>query len=335
VRVPCGSDGGVVVAGVVVTMRYSEVLAPDPGSYRTPTYREYASPAPNATSIVVRHASANRLQGGSCNPVPSTRDAGGLAELPTEVPLMPRGPAGPASGPVAGGVAGDEGGGGGAPGTGAADPYLQGGWGSTLGHSRRRVARATYWQCRRYSQCIRDFVSRHYKGDQSGARYLDLWLIAESIDLCVRNLYLTGGTEAINHGLDTDDRLEHMLIRVGAEMNYQRTGDYSAYLELLTSKPGGDGDVLPAWSLNEGRDRAHQLHTQKRRPSHAGGGRHRSQSSSSSDKVGVRRRMRRKGKPDSKASGSGTNPAGSGATHGGGGGAEQEEAPKGGAAKPS
>ena len=83
---------------------------------------------------------------------------------------------------------------------------------------------------------------------------MDLWLIAESVDLVVHSRYLAGGVPAVDYALDHEDALEHQLSRLGAERNYLRTGDYQAYLSVLTSKPAGESDILPAWSVDAARD---------------------------------------------------------------------------------
>jgi len=174
------------------------------------------------------------------------------------------------------------------------------------------VAADTYWQIRRGSQCTRAYIENNFAGDKGGPRYGDLWLVAESIDLLVHNAWLAGGLTGVNNALATNDALEHMLSRVGAEINYQITHDYEAYLSLLSSKPGGNTDILPTWAVTESRDRSHAMYRQKARQKK--GGKKATLSSSSSDDPKPRRRRRKKA----------TDKSGGGAGGGGGKGGGKE-----------
>ena len=107
----------------------------------------------------------------------------------------------------------------------------------------------------------------------------------------------------VNWQLTNDDSLEHMLTRIGAEINYRLTGDYAAYRDLLSCKPPGGADVVPSWRVVESRDLAKALHTQGTRVKKGkGGGR---SSSSDSDGKAAKPRRRRKKKSTSSSAQSG------------------------------
>jgi len=162
-----------------------------------------------------------------------------------------------------------------------------------------------------------------------------LWLVAEAVDLLVHRAYLAGGITGLNAALDTDDALEHMLARLAAEWHYQRTKDWEAYQAIITAKPAGSRDILPAWAVTEVRDLSAALHRQRNRVARRG--------TNSSDEDGTTtttRRRRRGGKATSAAAGAGggggaANSSGGGtaggagsAAGGGGGGAKGGAPPK-------
>ena len=160
-------------------------------------------------------------------------------------------PGGGGGGPPAGGGGGD-------PGWGQ-DPYLHGGWGSSLAPDRRRIAPETYWAIRRSSQNCRAYFSAHYTGSRRGRSWQDLWLTCEMVDLEVDKAYTASGLEGVHFALATSDTLEHMLARLGAEIAYLQYRDEGMYQLLLTSKPPGESDILPSWALDVARDQSKAL----------------------------------------------------------------------------
>ena len=180
---------------------------------------------------------------------------------------------------------------------GGGDAYLQGGWGSTLDPAHRRVAKETYWNIRRHAASVRDYLERSTPADKRGPRYMDLWLIAESVDLVVHARYLAGGVPGVDYALDHEDALEHQLSRLGAERNYIRTGDYQAYLSVLTSKPAADADILPSWSVDAAREYSRNVARQKNVKSR--------DSDDSQDGDGARRRRNRRRPATGSAAGGG------------------------------
>ena len=142
---------------------------------------------------------------------------------------------------------------------------------------------------------------------------MDLWLIAESVDLVIHARYLAGGVVGVDYALDHEDALEHQLSRLGAERNYLRTGDYQSYLSVLTSKPAGESDILPGWCVDAARGYSRSIARQRGQ-----GGRDSDDSQDGGGGGGVRRRQRRR-QPRS----SGSAPAaGSGGAGGGSSSAE-------------
>ena len=112
---------------------------------------------------------------------------------------------------------------------------------------------------------MRNYISTHYQGEKKGEKYHHLWTQCEMIDLEVDTAYRSGGVARADWLLENNDSLEHMLARVGAEVAYCKYKGRNMFNELLTSKPPGDADILPGWSLAASRDASKQLHQQEAR----------------------------------------------------------------------
>ena len=149
------------------------------------------------------------------------------------------------------------------PGPGGQDPYLAGGWGSSIGPQRKRLAFDTYWELRRQAQSVRAYLSTHYKGGSGTQEYADLWTLAEIIDGMLDAAYRSGGLDAVNYVLWYDDTAEHIMARVGAQIAYLRSGDRRVYNAIITAKPPGESDILPDWALQEARDHSKALYNQE------------------------------------------------------------------------
>jgi len=123
--------------------------------------------------------------------------------------------------------------------------------------------------------------------------------------------------------LTTNDALEHLLSRIGAEVNYQLTRDFEAYQALLTAKPAGGADVLPDWAVSAARDRAQAMHKQRVRAKHK-----KDAGSSSTDDGKGKSRRRRRGKAFAKTEGRPDGGKGDARQQSGGGGGEGGKTPK-------
>ena len=149
--------------------------------------------------------------------------------------------------------------------------------------------------------CCRHYLGQHYPGEKHGARYQDLWLACESIDIMIHEAWLWQGTPGINYALETNDALEHLLSRLGAEINYQNNKDFTAYQDMLTSKPPGADDIAPSWKVQQSRDVSKTLYQQNVRNRKTGGG----QDSDDEDDGGRRRRRNTKKKQGATPKGDG------------------------------
>ena len=174
-------------------------------------------------------------------------------------PGGPSGPQGPGAGP--------SGPPGGPPGGWGQDPYLHGGWGSSIPSQRKRIAHDTYWEIRRQATSVRNYMSSHYPGSRGDQQFHDLWALAELTDIRVDAEYQAGGVPRLNGALQNDDSLEHMLSRIGGQVAYIRTGDRRVFDALSTSKPPGQSDIVPEWALSEARDHSKQLFNEELRVS--------------------------------------------------------------------
>ena len=89
-----------------------------------------------------------------------------------------------------------------------------------------------------------------------------MWMLAESIDLTLEQVHQTSGYSGVCKALELDDRLEHWLSRIGAEVAFTQTGDVAMRKELSTSKPPGEGHLLPEWAVAAARDTTKALFQQ-------------------------------------------------------------------------
>ena len=175
---------------------------------------------------------------------------------------------------------GPPGGGGGPPGPSgpARDPYLTGGWGSSVPADRKRVAKDTYWAIRLRATSCRNYVMQCCSFDKKSQLQTELWQAAEIVDLEVDRVYQEGqrrlppqGKQAIDAFLDTSDAMEHLLSRIGAEVSFKLTGDAKMYRELLSCKNPMASEILPEWALAGARDASKQMYQQAQRVGGTGG----------------------------------------------------------------
>jgi hypothetical protein len=177
---------------------------------------------------------------------------------------------------------------------GVPDPYSGGRWTNSIAPSHKRIASETYWHMRGAAANIREWMALHYTGTRGGQEWSDLWVIAESIDLTLEQYHSQGGYQAVCSALDTDDRLEHWLSRLGSQIAFLLTGDSAMRKELQTSKAPGEAHVLPQWALSSALDTTKALFQQKGR---VGAGRGRGKGGdAAAEEGGDRRAKRRAGK---------------------------------------
>ena len=103
------------------------------------------------------------------------------------------------------------------------------------------------------SSCA-EYFSLHYRGDRAGQGYRDLWNIAQAADLTLKEAHRAYGFAGVMHALNTDDRMEHFMTRLGAEVAYTRTGDEGLRQQLQTGLPPGDAHITPGWALQGARE---------------------------------------------------------------------------------
>ena len=142
---------------------------------------------------------------------------------------------------------------------------MAGGWGSSLGPHRKRIAYETYWELRRQAQNIRAYLATHYKGSTATQEYADLWTMAEILDGQLDAAYRSYGVNGVNHILLHDDYAEHIMARLGAQIAYLRSGDRRVYDAIVTAKPPGESDILPSWALSDARDHSKAMFNQEGR----------------------------------------------------------------------
>ena len=149
--------------------------------------------------------------------------------------------------------------------SGGQDPYLCGGYGSSLAPGRRRIAHDTYWELRRQSTSVRNYMSQLYGGSRTSQEYYDLWTYAEMVDARLDDAYRSHGLSGVNYLLASDDTLEHMLSRIGAQVAFLQSGDRRVYDALVTSRPPGQSDLVPQWALEEARNHSKSVWQQEQR----------------------------------------------------------------------
>ena len=129
----------------------------------------------------------------------------------------------------------------------------------------KRVAAATYWELREAADSCRDYLAMHYRGDRKVQEWHDLWSIAQSVDIALEMEHKAGGYSRVCWALDNDNRLEHWLSRIGAQVAHLRTGDQVMLTELQTGLAPGDADILPSYSIEAGRTEGRALYLQQGR----------------------------------------------------------------------
>lgn len=65
--------------------------------------------------------------------------------------------------------------------------------------------------------------------------------------------------------MDIDDRLEHWLTRVAAEITFQITAEAAARWGIKTGRPHGDANLLPSWALQAASETTKQIFQQQGR----------------------------------------------------------------------
>ena len=154
---------------------------------------------------------------------------------------------------------------------------------------------------RRSSTSVRAYLTSYFPGDKSAKSFGDLWLVGEMIDIECDLAYRRGGLEGLNFALWTSDTLEHCLSRIGAEVAFLLHKDPAMYKDMLTAKPPGQSDLMPAWAVAAARDSSKAAFQEARR---VAGNRQGHLSSSDDDqekKGGARRRRKAKAKEKAKA----------------------------------
>ena len=193
-------------------------------------------------------------------------------DLGAVLPGMPSGPWATPSDSAASMALWNTGGAGG-PGAGTADPFVSGGWVGSIDPTACRVAQHTYWRIRQSATSLKEYLTFYYKKPKKGQSWDDLWVIAENADATLLLAYQTHGYYGVVYALDHDDRLEHALSRIGAEVALSVTGDYDMYRELQTGRAPGAQHVLPDWRVTAARDLTRSLYLQRGRLAGGGGAR--------------------------------------------------------------
>ena len=134
------------------------------------------------------------------------------------------------------------------------DPYTSSRWAGSLPASRRRVAPETYWKIRDDCDNFRQFMAQHYKGKKEGQEYRDLYNTCVFIDTTIELAHRQGGYPGVLAALQTDDRLEVAIARIGAQVEFLRTGSRTMLRNLQAGGPPGDSSVLPDWNVQSARE---------------------------------------------------------------------------------
>lgn len=111
----------------------------------------------------------------------------------------------------------------------------------------------------------RAYFSQYYRGARTTQEWNDLWSIAQSVDSTLELAYQSGGYMAVCSALDNDDRLEHWLSRIGAEISFQISGDVAMKRELQSALAPGNDHILPSWAVSAARDLTKQVYLQQGR----------------------------------------------------------------------
>jgi len=135
------------------------------------------------------------------------------------------------------------------------DPYMLGRTTAILPPGHKRMASEVYWQIRQSgAQGVREFLTSYYSGLKHGQEWRDIWAAAQQVDVSLHRTYNTGGFDAAQWALDTDDLLEVSLSRIAAQWAFLRTHDQSLLISLQAGKPPGEDDLAPGWSTQAARE---------------------------------------------------------------------------------
>ena len=135
------------------------------------------------------------------------------------------------------------------------DPYVSGRTTAILAPGHKRMAFEVYWQIRQSgAQGVREFLTSYYLGLKHGQGWRDIWAAAQQVDVSLHRTYVTGGFNAVQWALNTDDLLEVSLSRIAAQWAFLRTNDQSLLISLQAGKPPGEDDLAPGWSTQAARD---------------------------------------------------------------------------------
>ena len=118
---------------------------------------------------------------------------------------------------------------------------------------------------------VRQYLTLFYRSPKNTQEWNDMWVIGQSIDTTLEAAHQAHGYFGVTHCLDTDDRMEHWLSRIGAEVAYQVTGDAAMKRELLSFRAPGNAHVLPTWAVSAARDLTKQQYLQAGRVASAKG----------------------------------------------------------------
>ena len=78
------------------------------------------------------------------------------------------------------------------------------------------IAPETYWSIRSMAPSVRQYLTLFYRGPKNTQEWNDMWVIGQSIDTTLE-AHQAHGYGGVTHCLDTDDRMERWLSRIGAE----------------------------------------------------------------------------------------------------------------------
>ena len=108
-------------------------------------------------------------------------------------------------------------------------------------------------------------MTHHYPGSRQGQEWHDLWNVASSIDMTLELAHRSGGCPGLCQALDADDRIEHWLSRIGAQVAYLRSGDRRVLDHLQSGRAPGDSELLPEWAIDGARSESKSLYLQQGR----------------------------------------------------------------------
>ena len=171
---------------------------------------------------------------------------------------------------------------------------------------RKRTARETYWNIRRYSRSIRAYLTEHFPGKRTGLFFQEMYMGCENADLIIADAWQRGGTSYVNQVLDTSDVLENILSRLAAEVAFLVTGDSRMRDEMRACPTPGNAHIAPDAEIVRTRDLARTHYQQLQRVGRKGT---EDGDSDGGGKGGGRRRNRR-GKGDEAKGGADAAPMG-------------------------